>query len=151
MGSRHKGKHARTIATALLCASLAAPTLGADAAPTKPSEDPVYRERLEVYVTDYSQFVYTPMAAVSGAPDWAPLPSALDSAISQTALEKATTYARRMNSTALIVWHKGKIALEWYGEDVTRTTPLVSKSLSKPLAAIAVGRAIALGKITSLD
>ncbi|TYC90922.1 serine hydrolase [Novosphingobium sp. BW1] len=143
--------HVRTTAAALLCASLAAPTQGANAAPTKPFEDPVYRKRLEVYVTDYSKFVYTPMAQVVGAPDWTPLPSAPETVINQTALENATAYVQRMNSTALIVWHKGKVALEWYGEDVTRTTPLVSKSLSKPLSAIAVGRAIALGKITSLD
>jgi CubicO group peptidase (beta-lactamase class C family) len=38
-----------------------------------------------------------------------------------------------------------------YGDGVAAATPLVSKSLSKPLAAIAVGRAIALGKIASLD
>ncbi|WP_226638482.1 serine hydrolase domain-containing protein [Novosphingobium profundi] len=151
MGIRHKRRHARAAVTTLLCATLAGPALSADTPPTKPSDDPVYRERLDVYVSDYSKFVYTPMAQVPGAPDWTPLPSAPKSAISQAALEKATAYARRMNSTALIVWHKGKVALEWYGEGVTRTTPLVSKSLSKPLAAIAVGRAIALGRIASLD
>jgi CubicO group peptidase (beta-lactamase class C family) len=34
---------------------------------------------------------------------------------------------------------------------VEATTPLLSKSLSKPITALAVGRAIALGKIKSLD
>lgn len=117
----------------------------------KPSDDPVYRQRLHVYVTDYSKFVYEPMENVAGAADWSPLPKAAKTELSEQSLSDAQAYAQRMNSTALIVWHKGKVALEWYGDGLDRTSELVSKSLSKPLAAVAVGRAIALGKIASLD
>lgn len=138
---------------AMVMALLALPgAVRAQATPTVTgTDDPVYRERLSVYASDYSKFVYDPMERVAGAADWRPLAATAKPAFSPSSLQAVQDYARRMNSSALIVWHKGKIALEWYGDGTGRTSELVSKSLSKPLSAIVVGRAIALGKIASLD
>jgi CubicO group peptidase (beta-lactamase class C family) len=80
-------------------------------------------------------------------PDTAPQHSAIDPA----ALEQARSYAAAARSSALIVWRAGRIETQWYAPGVGPSTPLVSKSLSKPLTAIAIGRAIKLGKIASLD
>lgn len=96
---------------------------------------------------------YDPMEVVPGAPSVAPLPLAdpASRSIRSDALEAAAAYAEANRSTAFIVWRDGKVQLERYFGATKADTPLVSKSLSKPLTAIAVGRAIALGKIKSLD
>lgn len=73
------------------------------------------------------------------------------SSISPQALQQAVEYARINNSDALMVWHEGELQLEQYFGDTKESTLLVSKSLSKPLTAIAIGRAIELGFIQSLD
>lgn len=98
------------------------------------------RERLE----------YDVMAPVPGATQ-SNLPELSTDALPRSAVEKIIDYAAKNNSSALLVWHDGTLAAERYFEGNTATTPLVSKSLSKPLSAIAIGRAIALGHITSLD
>ncbi len=98
------------------------------------------RERLE-----YDVMVPVPGAAQSNLPDVS------TNALPQSAVEKIVGYAAKNNSSALLVWHDGNLAAEHYFEGNTATTPLVSKSLSKPLSAIAIGRAIALGDIKSLD
>lgn len=60
-------------------------------------------------------------------------------------------YAKKMKSSALIVVKNDEVVLEEYFDGTDATTPLNSKSLAKPLGVIAVGRAIASGKIASLD
>lgn len=74
-----------------------------------------------------------------------------DSPVSKNAITKVMDYAETNNSTALLIWHDGKMVAERYFGDNKVETPLVSKSLAKPLSAIAIGRAIALGKIANLD
>lgn len=71
--------------------------------------------------------------------------------ISEAAIATVLDYAGATNSSALLIWHDGKLLAERYFGDNNRETPLVSKSLAKPLSAIAVARAIELGKINSLD
>ncbi len=96
---------------------------------------------------------YDPLAPVAGAGELVALPQAdVDArSIDAAALEDARRYAQRMNSNALVVWHAGKVELEEYFGEHTRESLVVSRSLAKPLTAIAVGRAMALGHITSLD
>lgn len=122
-----------------------------------PNERPewraLYRERLAVWTKSQSPLpTYSPMEDIPGAPN-RPLrvATAKDRGIDLTTLAKAAAYAQASRARAFIVWHKGKIERADYFMGADRTTPIVSKSLSKPLAAIAVGRAIALGKIRSLD
>jgi CubicO group peptidase (beta-lactamase class C family) len=82
-----------------------------------------------------------------------PLPSAepAERTISESALEEATAYAARNNSSAFIVWRNGSIETESYFGDHARDSLINSFSLAKPITALAVGRAIMLGAIRSLD
>jgi CubicO group peptidase (beta-lactamase class C family) len=97
---------------------------------------------------------YDPMEAVPGAPNWRALPKARPNqrTIAPEALSAARAYAARNNSNALIIWRNGRIEEEaYFGDGRTAQTPIVSRSLAKPMTAAVVGRAIALGKIKSLD
>ena len=93
---------------------------------------------------------YDPLESVPGA---TPKPLAVDSspAIDAAALKAAAAYAGANNSSAFIVIHKGKVAAAQYFGTTTAATGIVSKSLAKPITALAIGRAIALGKIRTLD
>lgn len=116
-----------------------------------PEEDATYRARLEAFIANPAQVEYSPMEAVPGAPRARPLVARQTRAISAAALDEAARYAEANRSTAFLVWRDGGLEAARYFGGTTRDTPLVSKSLAKPLTAIAVGRAIKLGKIKSLD
>jgi CubicO group peptidase (beta-lactamase class C family) len=113
--------------------------------------DDVYRTRFAALMANPAQFDYSPMEAVPGAPRLQPLRPATRPRIATPALEEAARYAEVNRSSALLVWRDGGLEAARYFGATTRDTPLVSKSLAKPLTAIAVGRAIMLGKIKGLD
>lgn len=95
---------------------------------------------------------YDTLEPVRGASRPRPLPVALPDrrSISAAALADAQAYAAANNSSALLIWQGGALQVaQYWGSSPDQ--PLVSKSLAKPLAALAVGRAIALGKIRSVD
>jgi CubicO group peptidase (beta-lactamase class C family) len=94
---------------------------------------------------------YDPVAIIAGG--HTPLPTRpLDQAgISQPALKAARDYAASTKASAFIVWHKGALVEQTFGEGIKADTPIISRSLAKPFMAVAIGRAIALGKIPSLD
>lgn len=94
---------------------------------------------------------YEPTEQVSGVKNYVPLPMASEPSMSPDVLHQAEQYAKQNNSSAFMVWQNGKLQASTYFGDTTADTLLVSKSLSKPLSAIAIGRAIALGKIKSLE
>ena len=96
---------------------------------------------------------YDPQEAVPGAANWTPLPAASPDqrTISAEALAKAADYAAKNNSDSFIVWRKGKIEAEAYFGGHAKDQPVISRSLAKPVTAAAIGRAIVLGKIKSLD
>lgn len=94
---------------------------------------------------------YTPAEIAAGAPKSKPPPAAKSPTIAKSALDAAEAYARDNRSTAFIVWRNGVLERETYFGQTRADTPLVSKSLSKPLGAALVGRAIKLGYIKSLD
>jgi CubicO group peptidase (beta-lactamase class C family) len=96
---------------------------------------------------------YDPQEPVIGAADWTPLPAAKEAerTISAAALGAARAYAADNNSDSFIVWRKGKVEAEAYFGDHTQKASIISKSLAKPVTTAAVGRAIMLGKIKSLD
>ncbi len=94
---------------------------------------------------------YDPLEIAKGATPRRPLPQAAKPSISSVALDQAEAYAKANKSSAFIVWRNGAVERETYFGDVRADTALVSKSLSKPLGAALIGRAIALGYVKSLD
>ena len=154
--------------TACLCASLLLPAAWSAAAASSQSDneaaadgtgyseadEALYRKRFERLADPASGMglpVYDTLQDVQGANQPKALVMAKMPRVSSAALERATDYAARMNSTALLVWQDGLIQAARYFGDTTADTPLVSRSLAKPMAAIAVGRAIQEGHIASLD
>lgn len=97
--------------------------------------------------------LYDPLVPITGAGTLVSLPRVADGerSIKIDALEAAQHYAAEMNSNALLIWRDGGLELETYFGEHARDSLVVSGSLAKPVTAIAVGRAIALGHITSLD
>ncbi|MDX2145485.1 MAG: serine hydrolase [Rhodospirillaceae bacterium] len=96
---------------------------------------------------------YDPQELVPGTANWTPLPAAQENerTISAAALSKAQSYAAENNSDSFIVWRKGKVETEAYFDGHGQKDSIISRSLAKPVTAAAVGRAIMLGKIKSLD
>ncbi len=117
-----------------------------------PEVEAVYKARYDDISTSGAGELsaYSPLEAVPGA-KVRPLPVAKTPAVSAAALEAARAYAEANKSSAFIVIHKGKVLAEHYFGAITPQTGIVSKSLAKPITALAIGRAIALGKIKSLD
>ncbi|WP_317930424.1 serine hydrolase domain-containing protein [Halioxenophilus sp. WMMB6] len=114
----------------------------------------LYQQRLATVMANGGFMrAYEPQEPVLGATDYQPLVSvaAEERTLSAASLAEAIDYAERNNSDAFMVWQGGRLQAASYFGEVSQTTPLVSKSLSKPLGAIAVGRALQLGAIQSLD
>lgn len=134
------------------------PLLAAPPAPTvttSPDDESVYEARFTKLFASFRAGLgletYEPLEAVPGADSYRPLPQAVKSGIAATALQRARDYAEANRSSALLVWHDGVIEAANYFGGTTADTPLTSRSLAKPMTAIAVGRAMALGHIRSLD
>ncbi len=118
------------------------------------AEEALYLERYRNAVSrSDAQELYEPLEAIRGDHRWTPLPVAKagSATIARETLEQAVAYAARNNSSALIVWRNDRIEQASYFGTATATTPLNGFSLAKPITAIAVGRAVQLGKIRSLD
>lgn len=98
-----------------------------------------------------SPALYHPRETVPGAARRVPFTPPRVPTIDPAALAAASALAEQANSRALLVWRRGHLELEAYFGGADPDTPLVSRSLAKPLATLAVGRAIALGRIRSLD
>jgi CubicO group peptidase (beta-lactamase class C family) len=141
-------------------ALLAAGLLLAAAAPPRSAMDPAEAER--IYAERFAAAIaggrgelprYDPLEAVPGARRPLDLPVAAPerAGIRAEAIAAARAYAAANNSAAFLVWRRGRLVEESYFGATTRDTPIVSKSLAKPLTAIVVGRALALGRIASLD
>lgn len=91
---------------------------------------------------------YRPKAAVAGRPS--PLPEA-DPGTLAPALEKARSYAADRKTTGWVVLRDGAIVDEWYAPGFGRSSVTNSQSMAKTIAALLVGRAIADGRIGSVD
>ncbi len=116
------------------------------------SPDDVFLARVAEMIAGRGEFKgYSPRETVPGASKVTQYPRANRPVIAGGALTAARDYAAHNNSSAYIVWHDGKIVDEAYFGKTDATTPIVSKSLAKPITALAIGRAIVLGKIKSLD
>jgi CubicO group peptidase (beta-lactamase class C family) len=94
---------------------------------------------------------YDPVAQIGGAHTQLTKRPVEQAGIAPDALKKARDYALSTKASAFMVWHKGALIEETYSEGIKADTPIISRSLAKPFMAVAVGRAIELGKIKSLD
>jgi len=121
-------------------------------------EEALYQRRIELIrgggaADPTGTALYAPLEAVPGAQPPQPLAQRQPDAhsIDPAALQAAREYAQRNRSSALLVWRRGALELSAYFGGADAATPVNSRSLAKPVAAVAIGRAIALGKIRSLD
>jgi CubicO group peptidase (beta-lactamase class C family) len=147
---------------AIIAALLAGPLMAQVPAPPKPitpapvqwpaDVEALYMARFQNTATNGVGGLgeYDPLEPVPGAPAIS-LPKASTSAISAEALAEAEAYAAANNSSAFMVIQGGKIIAERYFGDTDAASLIVSKSLAKPITALAVGRALMLGHIKSLD
>lgn len=137
--------------TGAVLAGLSLTSLAWAATPPDPAADrALYLARFAALKNGLFE-AYDPLEAVPGVTPARPLPVARRPGISAEALAAARSYAQANRSTALLVWRDGAVEEAAYFGAAGPATPLVSKSLSKPLTAIVVGRAIQLGYIKSLD
>jgi len=144
------------MAAACLSACLGAcagpPKPAPEAAMSAPDAEALYLRRYERYAKGEAGMglaAYDTLAPLGGVRHWQALPAG--KSIPEPALARARAYAAGANSSAFMVWHRGRLVEQSYFGDTREDTPIVSKSLAKPLAVIAVGRAIAAGRIASLD
>ncbi|MBU3672061.1 MAG: serine hydrolase [Sinobacteraceae bacterium] len=96
---------------------------------------------------------YEPLEPVPGVRKPMPLAEAAAGSgrIAPAALQAASDYAARNNSSAFMVWHEGKVEKASFFKGMKPEDTFPSRSLAKPMTAVAIGRALALGKIRSLD
>lgn len=143
----------------LLAMALAVLVASAAAGPSTYSaaDEAVYLERF-ARLMDASRLglgleTYEPLEPVPGARTPTPLPVATPGAgrIAPSALQAAEQYAARNNSSAFMVWHAGKVEKTSFFKGMKPEDTFPSRSLAKPMTAVAIGRALALGKIRSLD
>ena len=132
--------------------SLLALAAAAHAAPYPADVEAVYAARFtDISTSGRGELSrYDPLEPIIGAAP-RPLPAAGNTSIAPAALAAATAYAKANNSNAFMVVHKGKVQAAAYFGGADASTEIVSKSLAKPITTLAVGRAIMLGKIKSLD
>lgn len=94
---------------------------------------------------------YEPVEPVIGATNPSAIPLASAPTLSKDARTAAIEYAQAANSSAFLIWKDGALEAERYFGETRRDTPIVSKSLAKPVSVLLVGRAMAQGYIASLD
>lgn len=94
---------------------------------------------------------YDPLIPLPGADEIQKLPRKKAAWLNGEALGWLNKLGAQSNSQALIVWHEGHMVYEEYFNEADPTTRVVSRSLSKPISVIAVGRAIQRGFIENLD
>jgi CubicO group peptidase (beta-lactamase class C family) len=73
------------------------------------------------------------------------------SSLSPQAKAAAIALVAPLTTAQLLVWHKGSLQLEYYGEGYSTTTRSSPASMMKPILALAIGTAIAQGKIKSIN
>ena len=125
--------------------------------PYSADDEALYRERFQKlqdsFVTGLGLEEYDPLEPVPGDPAYRPLPVKPPEArsIDEAALTRAREYAASNRSTSLLIWRGGGLEHVSHFGNTTDAQLQASRSLAKPMTAIAIGRAIALGKIRSLD
>jgi CubicO group peptidase (beta-lactamase class C family) len=140
------------LALALACAPLAAAQEA-----LKPQFSPLVQERIAWMATrpdtTLDVAALRPLETVKGAAKPTTLKSARTGreSIDPAALAAAIALVEPMTTQSLLVWHKGRLQLEWYGRGFDAASRSSPASMMKPVMALAMGAAIASGKIASVD
>ncbi|MEP3050715.1 MAG: serine hydrolase domain-containing protein [Erythrobacter sp.] len=113
--------------------------------------DELYQARVAQLERDQGRIEYDILGPIASGAAEQKLARQSTTGINPAALAAIREYSASNDSSALLVWHKDAIVEESYFGDSNAQSLLPSKSLSKPLASIAIGRAIALGLIEGLD
>lgn len=134
--------------TMLLSVTTCGTALAAD-----PDGDAIYRDRLAILSgsTGSLEALYQPRETVAGTVAPLPVAAPAQASITADALAAARAYAADSAAQAFIVWHDGRIQDEAYFNGTHADTKLASKSLSKPMTGMIIGRAIQMGLVKSLD
>ena len=80
-----------------------------------------------------------------------PLPRGDSNSLSSEIISSLMGYAEEQNSDSFVIVENGHVVAERYFGEISRDSLINAKSLAKPLGVIAIGRAIKLGYIESLD
>jgi CubicO group peptidase (beta-lactamase class C family) len=94
---------------------------------------------------------YDPLIALPGAEEVQPLPRGEANWLDADTRAWLSEFGAGNNTQALMVWHDGDVVFEDYFKDKQAGDLVVSRSLSKPVSVVAVGRAMEEGFIKSLD
>jgi CubicO group peptidase (beta-lactamase class C family) len=94
---------------------------------------------------------YDPLVPLPGTDKISKLPRGKATWLDEEARGWLSELGAGSNSQALMVWHEGEVVFEEYFKETDATALVISRSLSKPLSVIAVGRAIQEGFIEDLD
>jgi CubicO group peptidase (beta-lactamase class C family) len=109
---------------------------------------PFWRRALQLPLT--ADDAYLPVASI-GAPGMQTPPPAVPASIDALVLEESVNRARAAGSRALLVSHRGALAVERYFLTDDAGTLLPASLVARPLAAMAVGIALSQGHIASLS
>jgi CubicO group peptidase (beta-lactamase class C family) len=119
------------------------------------ASDGVYNQRFEELLrlarTGSPLTAYDPLALLQGAKKILALPRNKATWLSTQTRSWLSELGVESNSKAIMLWHKGHVVFEEYFNEADATTLVISRSLSKPMSVIAVGRAIQQGFIRDLD
>lgn len=94
---------------------------------------------------------YDPLITLPGPDEVEPLPRGTAPWLNADTRAWLTNLGAGSNTEALMVWYDGQVVFEDYFGGKEAGDLVVSRSLSKPVSVVAVGRAIAEGFIESLD
>jgi CubicO group peptidase (beta-lactamase class C family) len=119
------------------------------------SADALYLERFEQLRREAQNgrglASYDPLITLPGAEAYAPLPRGEASWIDPATATWMSELGGSSNTQAMIVWQDGEVIFEDYFGGRDADDLVVSRSLSKPISVVAVGRALEEGYIGSLD
>ena len=104
----------------------------------------------DTQITDFEWYEPTEVVAGTPGPPLARAPKG-DSTIDEALAQDIINFAQDQNSVALLVWHKGAIQLEHYGDGYGPESRTNSASMHKSVMALAYGVLIEEGIIPSVD
>ncbi|MEM9532610.1 MAG: serine hydrolase [Pseudomonadota bacterium] len=120
-----------------------------------PATDAVYQERFAQLLREARAgrglAGYDPLVPLRGAAEPTPLPRGESDWLDADTRAYVSELGEKSNSLAMMVWHRGAVVFEEFFHGGGPDQLVTSRSLSKPLSVIGVGRAIKEGYLPGLD